>query len=107
MSLFLIVAGGVTAALVGTFVKLGSDQRASGRAQEEAWQAWRSTGQLQPGWDPRFAWAEQAGQPAPGLAVAVREPAVQAWAVATDAEDIVDAEVVEPLALPAGREVSR
>lgn len=107
MSLLLIAAGGFTAALVGTFVKLGADQRSSGRAQEEAWQAWRSTGQLQPGWDPRFAWAEQAPQPTPGRAVAMREPAVQAWTVATDAEDIVDAEVIEPLALPAGREVSR
>jgi hypothetical protein len=107
MSLVVIAAGGVTAALLAFVVKAGVNQRASGRAQEEAWQVWRATGRLQPGWDPRFAWAEQSPQPATGQAVAVRGPAVQAWAVATDVEDVVDAEVVEPLALPAGREVSR
>jgi hypothetical protein len=102
VSLFMIAAGGVTAALVGAFVKLGADQRASGRAQEEAYEAWRSTGQLQPGWDPRFAWAEQPLLSAPaGRAVSVRA------VVVPTSEDVVDAVLVEPLALPAGPEVTR
>jgi hypothetical protein len=104
MSLVVIAAAGVTAALVGFVVKAGADQRASGRAQEEAWQAWRTTGQLQPGWDPRFAWAQQ-GEPAPvGHAVSVR-PVVVVSARVQD--DVVDAELVEPLTLPAGPGVSR
>lgn len=102
MSLVVIVAGGVTAALVGFVVKAGADQRASGRAQEEAYQAWRATGQPQPGWDPRFAWAEPAPLPMPaGRAVSVRAAVVPA------SEDVVDAVLVEPLALPAGPEVTR
>ncbi|HET9655890.1 MAG TPA: hypothetical protein VFP72_11085 [Kineosporiaceae bacterium] len=102
MSLFVIAAGGFTAALVGTVVKLAADQRASGRAQDEAYQEWKDTGQLQPGWDPRFAWAEQA----PPLAPAGRTVSVRAFVVPTD-QDVVDAVLAEPLALPSAPEVTR
>lgn len=82
-------------------VRLAVQERRSSLAQARAWAAWTSTGQPQPGWDPRWEWADPARPPVEVVAAA--DVTVEPAPAAGDGQDGELAElVVDQSALTSG-----